>query len=308
MMAGTESSKPSYQKQVRQQGSVPFLWEEKPGTPKKEWKNSHSQAIVVSTSLPPAKLVVSVPFKWEEKPGKPLPCFSQPKPDSPFLTLSPFKLTGFPYLSIFSSSTSSSSTTCHKLTNVFQRGNAGDEDEEGEEEGEMFEFDFDSLGFDTDESIAVPVQQSPVKGSNEIPSSPMSETDSDASSYATGRSSLVGASFLECLFPLISTDCDLEVGCHEKNNHPEQQTKESGGESNCNLLVRRPPTLGELILMSRKRSYNWNATQTRKESLALGFMKKKAFGCCFFGTSGSRIDDSSRGRQMQMQMQMRKLL
>ncbi|XP_043717331.1 uncharacterized protein LOC122665283 isoform X2 [Telopea speciosissima] len=297
MMAGTDSSKPSNQQRVRQQGSVPFLWEEKPGTPKKEWK-SHSQAITVTTILPPAKLVASVPFKWEEIPGKPLPCFSQPEPDSQFLTLSPVKLNGFPYLSIFSSSTSSSTTTCDKLTNIFQRGIAEDE----EEEGGMSEFDLDSLGFHTDESIVVPVQQSPVKGSSQhgTPSSPTSETDSDASSYATGRTSLVGASFLECLFPLISTDCDPEGGCHEMNTSPAQQTKESNGESNCNLLVRRPPTLGELILMSRKRSYNWNATQTRKESLALGFMKMSAFGCCFFGTSGNRIDDLSRGRQMQM--------
>ncbi|KAJ4956067.1 hypothetical protein NE237_012850 [Protea cynaroides] len=299
MMAGRESSKPCNQPRVRQQGSVPFLWEERPGTPKKDWK-SHSQAIKARAfpPLPPPKLVASVPFKWEEKPGKPLPGFSQPEPDSQLLTPSPVKLSGFPYISF--SSTSSSSTTCRKVANIFRTGIADDdEEEEGEEESE---FDLDSLEFDIDEYPAVPVQQSPVEGSSQhgTPTSPLSETDSDTSSYATGRTSPVGAFFLERLFPLLPPGCGLEDGQHEMNTSPEQQTKEFRSESNRNLMVRRAPTLGELIMMSRKRSCKWNATQTSKESLALGLMKKSAFGCCFFGTSRNRMDDLYGRRQMQM--------
>lgn len=50
--------------------SVPFLWEEKPGTPKREWAMAKPTPWVIPPS--PARLVVSVPFLWEEKPGKPL--------------------------------------------------------------------------------------------------------------------------------------------------------------------------------------------------------------------------------------------
>ncbi|ONK56277.1 uncharacterized protein A4U43_C10F5940 [Asparagus officinalis] len=57
--------------------SIPFLWEEKPGTPKKEWiLTKPTQWIIPPPS--PTKLIVSVPFLWEEKPGKPLPQLSNP--------------------------------------------------------------------------------------------------------------------------------------------------------------------------------------------------------------------------------------
>ncbi|KQK23869.1 uncharacterized protein LOC100832590 [Brachypodium distachyon] len=56
---------------VRQQISVPFLWEVKPGAPKRDWVISKPVSSVFSCPSP-AKLVVSVPFQWEEKPGKPL--------------------------------------------------------------------------------------------------------------------------------------------------------------------------------------------------------------------------------------------
>jgi hypothetical protein len=62
---------------AKQQISVPFLWEVKPGAPKRDWvisKPVPSPSVVPSVfSCPsPLKLVVSVPFQWEEKPGKPL--------------------------------------------------------------------------------------------------------------------------------------------------------------------------------------------------------------------------------------------
>lgn len=56
---------------VKQQISVPFLWEVKPGAPKKDWAISNPVPSAISCPSP-AKLVVSVPFQWEEKPGKPL--------------------------------------------------------------------------------------------------------------------------------------------------------------------------------------------------------------------------------------------
>ncbi|GJN30157.1 hypothetical protein PR202_gb18441 [Eleusine coracana subsp. coracana] len=59
---------------VKQQISVPFLWEVKPGAPKWDWVISKPTPSVSAcpSSPTPAKLVVSVPFQWEEKPGKPL--------------------------------------------------------------------------------------------------------------------------------------------------------------------------------------------------------------------------------------------
>lgn len=56
---------------AKQQISVPFLWEVKPGAPKRDWVISKPAPTVFSCPSP-VRLVVSVPFQWEEKPGKPL--------------------------------------------------------------------------------------------------------------------------------------------------------------------------------------------------------------------------------------------
>ncbi|KAF5731105.1 putative Hydroxyproline-rich glycoprotein family protein [Tripterygium wilfordii] len=75
-MAEKEVTAPSNKKQARQPPSVPFIWEVKPGLPKKDWKPDVSP--IKPAFTPPVKLIASVPFNWEEKPGKPLPHFSQP--------------------------------------------------------------------------------------------------------------------------------------------------------------------------------------------------------------------------------------
>ncbi|KAK8963537.1 hypothetical protein KSP40_PGU006938 [Platanthera guangdongensis] len=57
--------------------SIPFLWEQKPGTPKPDWIY---EAVISpakpgssgETPIAPIKFVISVPFQWEEKPGKPI--------------------------------------------------------------------------------------------------------------------------------------------------------------------------------------------------------------------------------------------
>ncbi|KAL6637089.1 hypothetical protein ACP70R_024661 [Stipagrostis hirtigluma subsp. patula] len=68
-----ESEVPDFnpRERVKQQISVPFLWEVKPGAPKKDWVISKPAPSVFACPSP-VKLVVSVPFQWEEKPGKPL--------------------------------------------------------------------------------------------------------------------------------------------------------------------------------------------------------------------------------------------
>ncbi|KAL0923589.1 hypothetical protein M5K25_007650 [Dendrobium thyrsiflorum] len=64
--------------------SVPFLWEQKPGMPKRDWNAKpipfFTTKISKAKSVPsreteaiiPLSLVISVPFQWEEKPGKPI--------------------------------------------------------------------------------------------------------------------------------------------------------------------------------------------------------------------------------------------
>lgn len=66
-------------KRERQTISIPFIWEVKPGLPKKDWKPDPRP---VSPTEPPVKLIVSVPFGWEEKPGTPLLTCMQPAKES----------------------------------------------------------------------------------------------------------------------------------------------------------------------------------------------------------------------------------
>ncbi|KAK4559957.1 hypothetical protein RGQ29_008949 [Quercus rubra] len=271
-------------KQLRQPPSVPFLWEVRPGVPKRDWKPEASS--VKPVPKPPVKLVASVPFLWEEKPGKPLPSSSQPPQDSVPLT-PPANLISFPSPSVYSHSYSDDS----------------------------FEADVETFGFETDYtfslppsllanclvsvtaiSTAVPVEEISAEeyksGKLEAPSSPASETDSSTSSYATGTASLVGAPFLECLFPLLPPTSGFlnKVGCLENDCQAplEPKSKHNDRQSNSSVMVRKAPTLGELIMMSRRRSLQRKAAQMRKQNLSMDLMKNRAFGCCIF-ISGSKM-------------------
>lgn len=263
-------------KHVRQPPSVPFLWEERPGIPKKDWKpgtSSSSSSSVTSLPKPPLKLVASVPFIWEEKPGKPLPSFSLPPPA---------KLISLPSPLVYSHS-------YNDIDYNYDKGGDGDE-----QEG-MFETDFDTFSFKTDESFSstpsllanclvsltaisttVPVDkilaEDDKSGQLETPSSsPPSETASSTSSYATGTSSLVGASFLECLFPLFPPSSGFLDKAGENNCRDplEPESKQYDHRSNGSIVARRAPTLGELIMMSRRRSNRRKAVQMKKQNLSM---------------------------------------
>ncbi|KAI3918161.1 hypothetical protein MKX01_041481 [Papaver californicum] len=232
-------------KQV-QKVSIPFLWEEKPGTPKKGWRLENVPATV---SSPPLKLITSVPFEWEEEPGKPLECFSQSPPigeepgeplacmtlppqlEPPHLPLPPGKLIGFPS-PLIRTSISSPVTIRSKLSNVFRsrrsyrggddRSNDSEYDDE-EESGNEQEMFISSPSLIPNGLISTvpnfnpfPVDQAKVKSfststaedSEELDehTSTVSETESDLSSYATESTSLIGDSFLDSLFPVYSQD------------------------------------------------------------------------------------------------------
>ncbi|KAK3220907.1 hypothetical protein Dsin_014880 [Dipteronia sinensis] len=110
-----------------------------------------------------------------------------------------------------------------------------------------------------DISSSVPVQKSSSGDDDtidqqEIPSSPASETNSSTSSHATGITSLVG-------------------GARKKGFHTPAEGKSKDfnheRESNSNVVIRRPTTLEELIMMSRRRSYQRKAVQMKKQNLSM---------------------------------------
>lgn len=222
----------------------------------------------------PVKLVVSVPFRWEEKPGKPLSSF----PPANYPKLDPY------YNDV---------------------GDTDDGSQEGifEWEIESFRFDTDEEGsFGSAQSLlanclvpssaistAVPVEESAystMENSPELASSSSSsssssnllsalETESSASSYAAMASGPVGPAFLEWLFPLFPP----KSGILERSGSPkraaastatrEVEGRDFGRESNGSLVWRRPTTLGELIMMSRRRSYRRKAVQMRKQNSSI---------------------------------------
>lgn len=261
-------------KHVRQPPAVPFLWEQKPGIPKKDWKPEDSSVIPIVVT-PPVKLIASIPFDWEEKPGTPLPSFSQPA----VLPNPPEKLLASPPPPPMYS---------QGYYGIFNNDEASDDDHDKQN---------DSFDFDTDDSFssapsllanclvpsvaissAVPVQRSLSSDTTtdelEIPSSPASEAESSTSSYETGTSSLVGASFLECLFPLLPPKTSfLEKARYTERDTvidtPEVKSKDFDCESNSTVVIRRPTTLGELIMMSRRRSNQRKAVQMRKQNLSM---------------------------------------
>lgn len=247
-------------KHVREPPSVPFIWEVKPGIPKKDWKPE------AEIPITPLKLIASVPFVWEEKPGKPLPNFSvdHPVPPKPLL--------------IHVASSSAFSFACNfGHDHDKDKGSLSSSDNES-----ITTLDLEAFSFDEDESFVssvpsllanclVPSAKVPtaIPLRETTPSSPTSsETDSGTSSYATGMSSPIGATFLECLFPLFppkSGFLERDENLEKVTSSPQELREKELVHENCaSDLVRKPPTLGELIMISRRRSCRRKAIQMKK--------------------------------------------
>ncbi|KAJ1423865.1 hypothetical protein SESBI_12144 [Sesbania bispinosa] len=293
-------------KHVREPPSVPFIWEVKPGIPKKDWKPEVSSFVHLPKT--PLKLIASVPFVWEEKPGKPLPSFSHvsvdsvpPKPDTILIHVAS------------SSGYSVASKSNYGYYDKDKESNYSDESES------TTSLDLEAFSFDTDESFssvpsllanclvssskistAIPLQKNSLSKDNnceqlDTPSSPASsdsETDSCTSSYVTGRSSPTGSAFLECLFPLYPP---TKSSFLERDGHSEKvssctqelKVKDFDHENYSCDMVRRAPTLGELIMMSRRRSYRRKAAQMNKWDPPKKITRKEAFECFSMVTSTS---------------------
>ncbi|XP_026657818.2 uncharacterized protein LOC103700128 [Phoenix dactylifera] len=284
-MAGEKECMESHPRQRdQQQISVPFLWEERPGTPKKEWI---SRPVTVISVPSPARLVVSVPFEWEEKPGTPLQ-LSQPSPDSSPLRALP-GLAGTP-------------SSAHLL-------NPSIDEEEGvlatsafkvlasemnDDESGLAPSTFPSHHVKTCESFA-DVNDSQ-GGSTENSSDrqenwySVSETDCNSSSNSSAtHTASFDASAAEFLFPLSFPDAGFlnMVRGRERALIPAAACPElqpTAYSHNRSVRPRRTLTLGELILLSRKLSYKMKPVDVEKRSNLKVFIKKSLLTCFPFST------------------------
>ncbi|XP_047325960.1 uncharacterized protein LOC124929600 [Impatiens glandulifera] len=247
--------------------AVPFLWEERPGTAKHHWKPDTTTTANVATIPPPLKLIASVPFEWEELPGKPFSCFSHPPENTeqqilPVLALPPPPAYSEDIIPLLS------------------------EDRDVEYYG---------LRSEADASLCSNISTEPASYNavdpvdwNSSPSSPESESEG---TYGAGGASLVGVSFLERLFPLLSSH---QGGLRQNAGNSYSETGSSsmatveekeGGESKACVVARRVHTLGELIMMSRRISRKRKAIQIQRQGLSMEVIDKSdlCMGGCMFG-------------------------
>ncbi|XP_060203458.1 uncharacterized protein LOC132631772 [Lycium barbarum] len=300
-MAENNPSGDSTCKRERQQISIPFIWEERPGIPIKDWKPKPvATTNGTFTFTPPVKLIASVPFEWEEKPGTPLPFFSQTSPRK--------NIIGLP--STVRDVQEGRDNFWAGIDNYIDQHAHCEEDEMSESEVEASDSESIYESFSSvpsllangliptlDISSAVPVEQtSPTAhvGDSQLtgPLSPTSETGSSLLSYATGTTSLVGTAFLEKLFPLLSPNTSFLQNCsnpEKGGSHvpPKALNNNLDRDKNRSIKVRHPLTLGELIMMSRRRSHQRKTIQMQKRSFSKEMMDDDAFGCCIAGIGNS---------------------
>ncbi|GER35013.1 hydroxyproline-rich glycoprotein [Striga asiatica] len=239
----------SEQKHERKPISIPFVWEEKPGTPKKDWR-PNPRPISTNPCPPPVKFVVSVPFGWEEKPGTPLQSYTFPK---------------------------------RSLANEYRRfsSNGGTDGSSDSESSEVCSFKT-SGSFGSARSLIadglilppvalgtrVPVQKAALDPESLGPESPGS----------VDERAVDGASFLEWLFPLLVPSSSFS----NRDGLLERDEKEFLDERNSSQVKRPLLTLGELIVMSRRRSCRRKVDRIREQS-SMDFMRRNAWGCFAFG-------------------------
>ncbi|XP_072963242.1 uncharacterized protein [Typha angustifolia] len=282
------------QQRVRQQISVPYLWELKPGTPKREWISKPTTTISVPS---PAKLVVSVPFLWEEEPGKPLVQLSQQFPDSS---------------TIYSSQMLDGLSPSRCSLNPFIT-----EDEDYSEgfnlEGFSFHIGNDASGADpslTNCQVASVTAPAAANLHQSLPNSftsreklsedssnrhetwySLSETDGHSSSSSSTTQNDGGdASVLEFLFPLSSP----EVAFINKVSKQDRATTEPEPVFKNNYvnkprpLAKRTVTLGELIELSRKLSYRRKTVDVKEKNPSMELTMKSLIACFPFVISSKK--------------------
>nr|XP_043616306.1 uncharacterized protein LOC122588250 [Erigeron canadensis] len=288
-MVDQETNEFQTTERIKQTISIPFLWEEKPGTPKTGWKRVNDPIMQM-----PIKLIASVPFMWEEKPGTPLAGpFSHPSssreakmimpctPPQPVNRSNPFEGSG----------SDSDSDSGHDHFN--QEINLGSETELG--------FIHSSSNYqnashknnpfcDTSDDEFEHGDDNNDDDYLHAPSSPAWETESVASSYATEittASTLAGSSFLESMFPLMTkkasgvTETKADHGSRGITNNTCTQIVSYDADE------RKPFTLGEMIMMSRRRSFLKRAVRSlQHDDHSTDLMMMNGFGCCGIDIGG----------------------
>lgn len=258
-------------KKIKQQITIPFLWEEKPGAPKKDWRPKREPF----TPLPlPEKYIASIPFKWEEKPGTPLPSFAQ-------------KLTQETVLENRSLPLPPAYFTKYDDECEIDEGDSlyGD-DYDDDEQDWMTELDFEAMSVHSEDSFCsapsllanrlTPLRNPYIEHQSNgcMETAPFSpESNTGTNSYVTSNTSLRGSAFLAHMFPLYPPKSRfLEIGKNpEETRLPEkkpsilEEHKKLVGDGRRSGVIRRPCTLGELIMQSRRRSYRRKAVNMKKQ-------------------------------------------
>lgn len=273
---------------IKQKITIPFQWEETPGAPKKDWKPKIDYEPLDPVPPLPVKYVASVPFKWEEKPGTPLRCFArgltkrmtqETVPEDKSLPLPP---------AYFS-----------KYEDESDEGDSLYGDDYDDQDW-LSELEFDAMSVRSEESFCsapsllanrVTPLHNPyithpcdVYDTFEAPFSP--ESSKSPTNNTTGYTSLKGAEFLAQLFPLYPPKTRFlehgtsitEIAKHTEKKQPTflEEHKKLIGNGRRSGIIRRPCTLGELIMQSRRRSYRRKAVNMMKHN------QKKVF---FYGNS-----------------------
>lgn len=234
----------SIEKRDKHPISVPFIWEEKPGTPLKDWKPAFRPIKLVEPTIPtPTKLVVSVPFGWEEKPGTPLPYFTKPQNE----------------LSQKKHNVACTSDSAHS-----DQSNQYSDSESDRSSNQTDESFISAPSLMSNESVIHNQQQG------------YETCSSFNSTYATESRRLAGASFLEWLFPLLATNSSSPDKVQLLETDPTRTDGTKGAEfrpeSNRCEVSRPLLTLGELIVMSRRMSCRRKVMSMQKQSSMVRFV------------------------------------
>ncbi|CAL9101212.1 unnamed protein product [Musa acuminata var. zebrina] len=264
-----ESSASRPRQREKQQITVPYLWEEKPGVPKR---------VPVISSSPPTRLVVSVPFEWEEKPGKPI----QIPPTVPDL-LTAGDLNGLD---------PRPASSCH--LNPFVDEKSGplnpfvDETEGGAMDSylEAFSFKMDDKADPSFADVTAAWESFSENGSyrNEDWHS-VSGTDGHSSSSSSEAAEVgTDTSVIQFLFPMPSGEDEAPSAVAARRG-PNHCSSEHAG------MARRGLTLGELILLSRKLSCRRKQNEGRKREHPKDYLKKRVLTCFPFIANGNKMRD-----------------
>ncbi|KAL2920524.1 hypothetical protein RDABS01_012015 [Bienertia sinuspersici] len=254
-------------KKIKQEITVPFLWEEKPGEPRKDWQPKHEPLNPVPL---PVKYIASVPFKWEEKPGTPLRSFA--RESTKRLVDETVSEKGLPLPPAYFS----------KYEN------------ESDEDDSSYGDDSDDFDWLSELDWNPNLEQQNV---GDLEGSFKEEVSSNSNDYAVRNTSLKGAAFLAHLFPLYppkSAFLEPRMNHEEKMRIPEKissvlvEHNKVAGDGRRSGVIRRPCTLGELILQSRRRSFRRLHTEQTSRMLQSRGQRQRANECSPEGLSGDK--------------------